>query len=123
MFVFTSIHIPNNGEEKMKKSVLCAAAFTMLFGLTIAGGAMAEDKGPAEITLNADGKKPAVFPHAAHQGKMACDDCHKALDVKKMATNKDYAHKEGCKSCHKEKGAPTKCNTCHPKKKKAIEGC
>ncbi|PLX50013.1 MAG: class III cytochrome c [Desulfobulbaceae bacterium] len=107
----------------MKKSVLCAAAFTLLFGFTVAGGAMAEDKGPAEITLNADGKKPAVFPHAKHQsGSLTCDDCHKALDVKQMS-NKDYAHKEGCKSCHKEKGASTSCSTCHPRKKRAIEGC
>lgn len=113
-------------ERKMKKSVLCAAAFTMLFGFTVAGGAMAEDKGPAEMTLTTEaGKKPAVFPHAAHQAsdKVSCDDCHKNLDVKKMATDKDYAHKEGCKACHKELGADTKCNTCHPKKKKAIEGC
>ncbi len=108
----------------MKKLVLCAAAFTMLFGFAFTGAAIAQDKGPAEMMLNADGKKPAKFPHAKHQGgAIACDDCHKALDVKKMATDKDYAHKEGCKSCHKAKGAPTKCNTCHPKKKKAIEGC
>lgn len=120
MFVFTSIHIPNNGEEKMKKSVLCAAAFTMLFGFTVAGTAMAEDKGAAEYTFGS--KKIAVFPHAKHQEKLACDDCHKALDVKKMS-EKDYAHKEGCKACHKEKGASTSCKTCHPKKKRAIEGC
>ncbi|MDA3972194.1 MAG: hypothetical protein PF442_12670, partial [Desulfobulbaceae bacterium] len=78
----------------MKKSVLCAAAFTMLFGFTFATGAMAEDKGPAEMTLTtAAAKKPAPFPHAAHQAsdKVACDDCHKALDVKKMATDKNYA--------------------------------
>lgn len=109
----------------MKKSVLCAAAFTMLFGFTVAGVAMAEDKGPAEMTLNASGKKPAIFPHAAHQAsdKVSCDDCHKALDVKKMASDKDYAHKEGCKSCHTTQGVDTKCATCHPAKKKAIEGC
>lgn len=99
----------------------------MLFGFTLAGGAIAQDKGPAEMTLKtAKGKKPANFPHAKHQdakSKLTCDDCHKALDVKKMATDKTYAHKEGCKSCHKTKGVKTSCNTCHPKKKKAIEGC
>ncbi len=111
----------------MKKLVLCAAAFTMLFGFALAGGAMAsDDKGPAEMTLKTEaGKKPAVFPHAKHQtsDKVTCDDCHKGLDVKKMASEKDYAHKEGCKSCHKTKGVSTKCDTCHPKAKKAIEGC
>ncbi len=107
----------------MKKLVLCAAACTMLFGFTV-GGAMAEDKGPAEMILNADGKKPAKFPHAKHQGgDISCDACHKDLDAKKMATVKAYAHKEGCKNCHKTMGAPAKCNDCHPKKKKAIEGC
>jgi hypothetical protein len=106
----------------MKKSVLCAAAFTMLFGFAVVGGAMAEDKGPAEMTFGS--KKIAVFPHAKHQAsdKVTCDDCHKGLDVKQMST-KDYAHKVGCKECHKTKGTSTKCDTCHPKKKKAIEGC
>ncbi len=110
----------------MKKSVLCAAAIAMLFGFTCVGGAMAEDKGPAEMTLKtAAGKKPAVFPHAKHQANpdISCDACHKDLDVKKMATDKNYAHKEGCKACHKAKGAGTGCKTCHPAKKKAVEGC
>ena len=109
----------------MKKSLIYAAAFAMMFTFSV-GGAMAEDKGPAEMTLKtAKGKKPAVFPHAAHQtgGKVTCDNCHKDLDVKKMATDKNYAHKEGCKNCHKAMKAPKKCTTCHPKKKKAIEGC
>ena len=109
----------------MRKSVLCAAAFTMLFGFAVAGGAMAEDKGPAEMTLKTEaGKKPAVFPHAAHQAsdKVTCDDCHKSLDVKQMST-KNYAHKTGCKACHKDKDISTKCSTCHPRKRKAIEGC
>jgi hypothetical protein len=109
----------------MKKSVLCAAAFAMLFGFAFTGSAMAQDKGPTEMTLKtAKGKKPALFPHAKHQNSdLTCDGCHKDLDVKKMATDKNYAHKVGCKACHKAKGASTKCNTCHPKKKKAIEGC
>ena len=109
----------------MKKFVLCAAALTMLFGFTFATGAMAQDKGPATMTLKTTkGKKPAVFPHAKHQAAMPCDDCHKALDAKKMATDKNYAHKEGCKKCHKAKKVSTKCKTCHSaSKKKAIEGC
>lgn len=105
----------------MKKSIVCAAAFAFMFSLTVAGGAMAQDKGPAEMTLTtAKAKKPALFPHAKHQAsaKVTCDDCHKGLDVKKMATVKNYAHKEGCKKCHKANGVSTKCGTCHPKKKK-----
>ncbi len=116
----------------MKKSVLCAAAFAMLLGFTFTSGAIADEytgpngaKGAADMTLKtAKGKKPAVFPHAKHQtGSLTCDACHKDLDVKKMSSDKNYAHKEGCKSCHKAMKAPTKCNVCHPKKKKAIEGC
>ncbi|KPJ99228.1 MAG: hypothetical protein AMK71_10085 [Nitrospira bacterium SG8_35_4] len=100
------------------------------------------DKGPAEITLNADGKKPAMFPHAKHQEKNECATCHhKAVDGKrvpiaegdtvakcdtchnadfaneKLRTFKDIGHGL-CKDCHtkkKDEGAPTKCTDCHKK--------
>ncbi|KPK33534.1 MAG: hypothetical protein AMK70_09360 [Nitrospira bacterium SG8_35_1] len=104
----------------------------------------ASDKGEAEITLNADGKKPAVFPHAAHQEKLGdcgtchhkdvdgkrtpiaegdavakCDSCHNAdFANETLRTWKDIGHGQ-CKACHtemKDQGAPTKCGDCHPKK-------
>ena len=86
--------------------------------------------------------KPAVFPHAKHQESLKCAECHhsKDADGKQVAyvegqeiakceschnkaagmpaglqTFKDAAHKN-CKDCHKAKGAPTKCDACHPKK-------
>jgi predicted CXXCH cytochrome family protein len=128
-----------------KKSliVLIVAAFVMSLGVAVS---FAVDKGPAEITLNADGTKPAMFPHAKHQEKNECGTCHHYLkdnvptpcddgtpqeDFKKcdschnadmanekLRTWKDIGHAL-CKDCHtkmKDAGAPTKCNDCHVKK-------
>ena len=128
-----------------KKSliVLVLAAFVMSLGVAVS---FAVDKGPAEITLNADGTKPAVFPHAKHQEKndcgtchhylkdgvrtpcddgtaqenyQKCDSCHNAdFAVETLRTWKDIGHAL-CKDCHtkmKDAGAPTKCNDCHVKK-------
>jgi len=129
-----------------KKSLilLVVAAFVMSlgFGVTMS----LADNGPEEITLNADGKKPAKFPHKAHQEKLGdCGTCHhKDVDGERVAIGadeldqiagcttchnadfpneklrkwKDIGHGQ-CKDCHKEmkdQGAPTKCNDCHIKK-------
>ena len=129
-----------------KKSLilLVVAAFVMSLGIGVTMSLA--DNGPAEITLNADGKKPAVFPHAAHQAKNACGECHHYQDDagaqvacgddsldkiakcdtchnaefknEKLRTWKDIGH-GNCKACHtkmKADGAPTKCGGCHPKK-------
>jgi predicted CXXCH cytochrome family protein len=126
-----------------KKSLvlLVVAAFVMSLGLGV--GISLADNGPAEITLNADGKKPAVFPHAKHQEKNDCATCHhKSADGKQVPIaegdavakcdtchNADFANEKLrkwkdighglCKDCHtkmKAEGAPTKCGGCHPKK-------
>ena len=126
-----------------KKSLLMVivAVFVMSLGLSVT--LSLANNGPAEITLNADGKKPAVFPHAAHQAKNDCATCHhKIVEGKrapiaegdsvakcgtchnaefaneKLRTYKDIGHGL-CKTCHKEMkdaGAPTKCTGCHVKK-------
>ena len=131
-----------------KKSlvVLIVTALALSLALAVSVSFAERDKGPAEITLNADGKKPAVFPHAAHQEKMGdcstchhyvdeagnqapcddgsdpinkCDTCHNAeFKNEKLRTWKDIGHGL-CKDCHtkmKADGAPTKCADCHPKK-------
>ena len=125
--------------------LLVVAVFTLSLTLAVSMSvAYAEDKGPAEITLNTDGKKPALFPHAAHQEKLGdcgtchhkgepgnrtpiaegdtvakCDTCHNAdFATEKLRTWKDIGHGL-CKDCHtkmKDQGAPTKCADCHPKK-------
>ena len=126
-----------------KKSLILVlvTAFVMSLGfgvtMTLAG------EGPETITLNEDGKKPAQFPHWAHQEKNECATCHhsQGADSKKgpyvageekacstchnadftnekLRTFKDIGHGL-CKECHKEMkeaGAPTKCTGCHVKK-------
>ena len=128
-----------------KKSLilLVVAAFALSLGLGVTMSLA--DNGPAEIVLGADGKKPATFPHAAHQEKLGdcgtchhkddggkrvaltadeagmiagCTTCHKDdFPNEKLRTWKDIGHGQ-CKDCHtkmKDQGAPTKCNDCHVK--------
>ncbi len=121
-------------------TVVLAVAFAFAFSINV----IAADKGPAEMVLKTDAaKKPAKFPHANHQAKNPCSECHhsKSADGKQLAyvdgqkiekcatchnadmadkkldSFKDAAHKR-CKGCHKAKkseGASTKCTTCHVK--------
>jgi len=125
----------------MKKMIICTAAFAFAFTCAVAGVSVASNHGPAEMTLIDSGKKPAHFPHKAHQDREKCDACHhtknadgskgpyvagkeekcgtchnKSMANKKLGSFKNAAHKL-CKTCHKAKKAPTKCSTCHPKKK------
>ncbi|MCK5227620.1 MAG: cytochrome c3 family protein [Desulfobulbaceae bacterium] len=133
-----------------KKILVVVAAFAFLFGLVFSGSSFAADPGPADMVLKTTkGKKPANFPHKLHQESFKCGDCHhgQTADGKKvdyidgqeigrcaschnpdMANLKLNSYKNAghanCKGCHKDmiKG-PTKCNDCHPKKKKQMEGC
>ena len=102
----------------MKKVIIFGVAVVFLCVAGVAGMSIASDeKGPADITLKTEqGKKPAQFPHAAHQERIECDKCHKDANYAKGAWTKDAGHKL-CKDCHKANNAPTKCGTCHPKKK------
>lgn len=133
----------------MKKVLICGIALAFLCTTCLVAMAN-DDKGPAEITLQStiDGAKkakPAVFPHAKHQEKLKCADCHHTKDAdgkqvaytegmkiekceschnkaagmpKGLDTFKNTAHKK-CKACHKKTGNKklTKCSTCHSKKK------
>lgn len=134
----------------MKKIALYAVATGLVMGLCFTTTSFANDKGPAEMelvsTIDAAKKpKPATFPHAAHQERLACADCHhgkadgkqvpyvegqkiekceschnKAAGVsnKKVSTFKGAGHAL-CKTCHKKADkALAKCGVCHPKKKK-----
>lgn len=118
----------------MKKVVLFAAAALLVGGLMVGNNVVAQDNGPAEMTLQtAEGKKPAVFPHAKHQELMGadkCDVCHKDANfpAEKGKWTKDSGHAL-CKDCHTkgymDKKGPTKCNDCHKKAGggKKLEGC
>ena len=124
--------------------LLAAITLTMSFALKISKSAASDDnKGPEEMVLNSEGKKPAKFPHAAHQKKLSdcgtchhkevdgkrvalgsdelamiakCDSCHNAdFPNEKLRQWKDIGHGQ-CKDCHnkmKDEGAPTKCTDCH----------
>lgn len=131
----------------MKKILACCAALALM-GMVGFGVATASDKGPADMTLEstidkAKKPKPAIFPHAAHQDRLECGDCHHAKDdagkqvayaegqkiekceschnkgetmPKKLATYKGAAHAL-CKSCHAKTSKDlAKCGVCHPKK-------
>lgn len=134
----------------MKKIALYAVATALVMGLCFTATSFAADKGAAEMTLvstidAAKKAKPAIFPHAKHQEKLACADCHHGKDDagkqvaytegmkiekceschnkaagmtnKKLATFKGAAH-ANCKTCHKKTDkALAKCGVCHPKKK------
>ena len=90
--------------NKLVVSVVAAAFLTA--GAVV--GAIAADKGPAEITLGASGKKPAVFPHKAHQDRgMACAECHHSMS----ADGKQVPYTEGM--------AIQKCDACHNPEKLA----
>ncbi|MBU0673348.1 MAG: cytochrome c family protein [Proteobacteria bacterium] len=115
--------------------MLCLAAFAFVF--TVVGISVASNSGPAEIVLKTStGKKPAFFPHKAHQDMMECATCHHTKNAdgnrgayvageEKACLSchddkgfKDNAHNL-CKGCHKDgyngKKGPTKCGDCHKK--------
>ena len=37
------------------------------------------------------------------------------VEPAKIEIDRNSAHKDACKDCHKEQGGPTKCNDCHKK--------
>jgi cytochrome c553 len=59
-------------------------------------------------------KGNVTFDHKAHSEMMDCAKCHEG-EPAKIAVDKKGAHKDTCKSCHKDMGGPTKCNDCHKK--------
>jgi hypothetical protein len=96
----------------MKKSLLLAAAFTMVFGMGIYG-AMAG--GPGVIVYDKAKNGNVTFDHKAHADKAGdCAQCHEGTPGK-IEITKDSAHGAACKDCHTEKGGPTKCGECHIK--------
>jgi len=92
----------------MLKKLVVSVAMAVLVTAGAVAGAIAADKGPAEITLGAGGKKPVVFPHAAHQAKgIACGVCHHSMS----ADGKQVPYTDGM--------AIQKCETCHNPEKLA----
>ncbi len=125
----------------MKKLLVCGAVLAAFF-VVGSGVSFAEaDKGPAEITLEstidpAKKPKPSIFPHAEHQSRLECGECHHGKD----ADGKKVAYVDGqeigkCESCHnKAAGMPkevesfknaahAQCKDCHAAKDKALAKC
>lgn len=98
----------------MEKKILIWA-FAALF-LCLAGFSMA-DNGPTEMTLQATKDpakkpKPAVFPHKAHQERLACAECHHGAKDGKQVAYIDGQEIQKCESCHyKGSGMPEKLET------------
>ncbi len=85
----------------MKKALICGVALAFVFSLGFAGMSMAQEKGPAEITINPDGKKPVQFPHAKHQERLKCGECHHTKgDDGKQVTYTEGMKIEKCEVCH-----------------------
>ena len=116
-----------------KKSLvlLVVTALTLSLAFTVTMS-IAADPGPEDITLNAVGKKPATFPHKAHQDRLNdCGACHHYEKDSLPAPCDDGSPQEafgGCTSCHKEDFANEKlrtwkdighglCKKCHTKMK------
>lgn len=107
----------------MKKMLilLIAASFVASAAMSV----VANDKGPAEIQLDAS-MGTVTFNHAAHQERASdCTTCHHQGDFTSCRTchngegeapkAKKVFH-EKCKGCHAEmKSGPTKCKECHIK--------
>ena len=96
--------------------LLVVTALTLSLALAVSVSFATDDKGAAEITLNADGTKPAMFPHAKHQEKLGdCGKCHHWVDKDGVrnpcddGSPKDYFKK--CDSCHNADFANEKLRT------------
>ncbi|SHI81677.1 Class III cytochrome C family protein [Malonomonas rubra DSM 5091] len=85
--------------------------------------AVAQDKGPASITMEVK-MGNVTFDHAKHQGLTDCATCHhtgdfaackSCHDVKPEAPKSKKAYHDQCKGCHKKESGPTKCKGCHVK--------
>jgi hypothetical protein len=119
-----------------KKSLvlLIVTAFVMSLGLGVTISLADDTKGPEERLLNPDGKKPALFPHRAHQEREKCGTCHHYVDdagVRQPATDDPLSNVgkiAKCDTCHNADFANEKlrkwkdighglCKACHKKKK------
>lgn len=88
----------------MKK--LIVAVMLVAFAITVAYA--------SDVVTYENKKGSVTFDHKMHGEKLGCDACHEGTPAK-VAIDKNAAHGESCKDCHKDKGGPTKCNDCHKK--------
>jgi hypothetical protein len=55
------------------------------------------------------------FSHRTHvnKAKLDCEACHGPVREREVLTKEKPTSMAACINCHKEKGAPTGCRTCH----------
>ena len=88
----------------MKKLMIAAMLVAFTFTLAYA----------ADTVTYENTKGTVTFEHKAHSEKMECTACHEGTPAK-IEVDKEAAHGETCKDCHKKESGPTKCNDCHKK--------
>ena len=107
----------------MKKMLILFVAAALVTVSAI--GAIAENKGPADIKMEAS-MGDVNFNHAKHQELVpecatchhvgldagGCKSCH---DSKPDAPKAKKVYHKLCKDCHKKESGPTKCKACHIK--------
>jgi hypothetical protein len=126
-----------------KKIIICVFGAIFLF----CAGIVIADKGPEEMTLQAEKDKakkpkPAVFPHKQHQKIAECGDCHHSGKDGKQVPYAEGQKIAKCESCHFKgsgmdkkletfKGAAhVNCKACHkefvasnPERADEFKGC
>jgi len=87
----------------------------------------AEDPAIKKLADYAANKKPVpwvqvyrvpdyvYFSHRTHitRAKLGCESCHGPVRDREVITREKDTSMQACISCHKEKGAPVGCRTCH----------
>ena len=92
----------------MKKLIAVLAAFALLAAAVYAFAAAAD-----VYTYEARNGN-VTFEHQGHVDALGADSCAKchADGPGPIDVTKDWAH-ETCTGCHKDMGAPARCNDCH----------
>lgn len=113
--------------EKMKTASVDTAKQTMKPEVPVVPGvatvAPAQPAAPSPsstppVTVSYEASMGTVtFNHAEHAGQLDCSQCHTTDPPQKIVIDKEIAHNQLCKVCHKESGgdAPTGCTGCHKK--------
>jgi len=55
------------------------------------------------------------FSHKVHvqKGKIGCEDCHGPVAERDVLSKEKPTSMPACMDCHKQRGAPVNCHTCH----------
>jgi len=107
--------------EQMKTATVDTAKQAMKPVVPVVPGVATVAPSPATappVTVSYEASMGTVtFNHAEHAGRLDCSQCHTTDPPQKIAIDKEIAHNQLCKVCHKESGgdAPTGCTGCHKK--------